>query len=240
MRGQPAEQIRAQHRCDESAEAAARLAGHAAMLRGVEGAVARVHPRHHVVAQVGVVVAGAGGVDELRTAVQSPGIDEDHDRRRSVPAAEHAVRGFDEREPVRRPVVPHGQVAGVTLQHVDAGIALVGVVVPGRYVDVERPVDGIAQRIATQGFRCDDVPVESAGQLGGPGERHARPLSSAEPGSSERSAHRNPARRQPVSACHAPRPPCCRTAALACGYGDSCSRAPSGAQSGSEPTESRA
>ena len=69
VRGQRAEQVRPQHRGDHRAEPAAGLA-HDRPVRGrVQRPVVRVHPGHHLVAQVGVVLAGARRVHELAAAV---------------------------------------------------------------------------------------------------------------------------------------------------------------------------
>ncbi len=57
--GQAAEQVRAQHRRDHRAEAAAGLARDAAVRGRGQRAVAGVDERHHLVAEVGVVRAGA-------------------------------------------------------------------------------------------------------------------------------------------------------------------------------------
>ena len=59
VRGQRAEQVGAQHRRDHRAEPARGFAHGGAGFTVGDGAVTLVHPRHDLVAQVGVVAAGA-------------------------------------------------------------------------------------------------------------------------------------------------------------------------------------
>jgi hypothetical protein len=64
-------------------------------------AVALVHERHDVVAQVGQVVAGAGRVAELAAAERRPAIDPDDDHRRRLPSGEEVVGELGEVAPER-------------------------------------------------------------------------------------------------------------------------------------------
>jgi len=54
----------------------------------------RVHPGNDLVAEVGVVAAGARRVDELAATVGGPGVDVDDDGRRVRAVGEHPVGGL--------------------------------------------------------------------------------------------------------------------------------------------------
>ena len=97
MRREPAPEIGAQHRRHHRAVAAARLARDRAVLALGDRPVAAVHPGHDLVAEVGVVVAGRGRVEELAAAERRPRVDEDDDRRG------HAAVGEQARPRARRP-----------------------------------------------------------------------------------------------------------------------------------------
>ena len=133
------------------------------------GGIALVHERHHLVAQVVVVPAGPGRVQELAAAERRPRVDEHDDRRRRTTPGEHRVGRLHERLAVRRPVVPHRDGAGVALDHIDARVAALGfVVVPRRHVDPQRPLARVPERVAPQHLGGEDVFVEAAGQRRGP------------------------------------------------------------------------
>jgi hypothetical protein len=171
--GEAAEEVRPQHRRDHRAEPAAGLARDAAVLRRGQRAVAGVDEGHDLVADVGVVPAGARGVDELAAAVRGPRVDEHDEAGRCPAGSEELVGGLGEGGPERRPVVPHREHPGVALQHVDARVAPVGLVVVARWhVDLQRPVGGIAERVVPEQLAPDDVVVEAAGEVGGVGQRH--------------------------------------------------------------------
>jgi hypothetical protein len=134
-------------------------------VRGVgDRPVTRVHVRHDLVAQVGVVTAGARRVDELAAAVGGPGVHVDDDRGRRVAAREHRVGGLGERLPEGGPVPPHRHVPGVPLDHVHGGVRAVRlVVVAGRRVHEQRPVAGVPQWVAAQQLAADHVLVDPTG-----------------------------------------------------------------------------
>ena len=106
-----AEEVGPEHRRDGRAVAAARLAADAAEPVRL---VALVDERHDLVAEVGVVAAAAGGVDELRAADGRPGVDED-DPRVDV----RVVEELEEGRPEGGAVAPHVELAGEALEHVD-------------------------------------------------------------------------------------------------------------------------
>ena len=120
-------------------------------------AVPPVHPGHDLVAQVGVVPAGAGRVDELAAAVGGPRVDVDHDRWRGLPAGEHRVGGLGERLPVGRPVAPHRDVAGVALDHVDrrVGPRSGSSSYPGGRYTQQRPLVRVTERVPAQQLAGD-------------------------------------------------------------------------------------
>ncbi len=95
--GEAAEEVGAEHGCDHRAEAAARLAGDAAVLGRGQAAVVRVDEGDDLVAEVRVVAAGAGGVDELAAAVGGPRVDEHDEARRSPAGREELIDGLRER-----------------------------------------------------------------------------------------------------------------------------------------------
>src|SRR5207249_9538058 len=84
MRREAAEQVRSQHRRHHRAVAAARLAADPPVRGRGEGRVAGVDERDDLVAEIRVVVADAGRVEELRAAVRRPRVDEDDERRRAA------------------------------------------------------------------------------------------------------------------------------------------------------------
>ena len=147
------------------------------------GPVAPVHPRHHLVTQVGVIPPGAVGIDELAAAVGGPRVHVDDDRRRRRAVREYRVCGLGERLPVNAAVAPHGEMAGVPLDHVDGRIAATGlVVVAGRQVDPERALQpdrrAGCRRSSSLVITCSSMrPASSAdqGSIGPPARIEHRP-----------------------------------------------------------------
>src|SRR5207247_7820944 len=139
-----------------------------------------------LVADVRVVAAGPGRVDELAAAERCPGIDEDEDGRRRLPAREQLVGEFWEIPPERRPVAPGVDLTGQALDHVDARIAAVRfVVVARRHVDPERPDVRVAERVALQNLALEGVLVEAPREVVRPRLHAKAPLavpSSGRPG----------------------------------------------------------
>ena len=82
-------------------------------------AVARVDERHDLVAEIRVVVADAGRVEELRAAVRRPRVDEDDERGRAALVGEERVDELEHVRAERRAVAPHVELAGVPLDQVD-------------------------------------------------------------------------------------------------------------------------
>jgi hypothetical protein len=101
-----------------------------------ERAVALVHPRDDLVAEVRVVPAGPRRVEELAAAERRPAVDVDEDGRRCVAGGEQVVGELGEVLAEWSTVLPHVQLAGQALDDVDGGVAALGVVVvPWREVD---------------------------------------------------------------------------------------------------------
>ena len=82
--GEGREDVGPHHRHDHRPVAARRLAGDPAVVAVGGRRVALVDERHDLVAEVGLVVAGAGRVEELRAAVGGPAVDHDDDRVRAL------------------------------------------------------------------------------------------------------------------------------------------------------------
>jgi hypothetical protein len=132
-----------------------------------------IHEGNHLVTEVGVVAPGSWGIDELGPSVSRPGVDPDHDAGRRASSGEQPVRRLGEGVPVGGAVAPHGQRAGVALDHVHGGQALRLVrVVAGRHVDPERTVGRITERVALEDLRLNDVLEHLAGEPALPVERH--------------------------------------------------------------------
>ena len=171
MRREPAPEVRAEHRRHHGAVAAARLARDAAVLARGHRSVARVHPRHHLIAEVGVVAAGARRVHELAPPDGGPAVDPDQDAGRRVAGREEPVGQLGEVQPERGAVVPHVHLARVALDHVDARVAVVAlVVVPRRDVDRDRTDVRVAERVALQHLALDRPLVHASGELDRPGQ----------------------------------------------------------------------
>jgi hypothetical protein len=94
-------EVGAQHGDDHRAVAAAGLALDPAMVPIGDRAVALVHERHDLVAEVGEVVARAGRVQELAAAERRPAVHPDHDHRRCSPSREEVVGELREVPPER-------------------------------------------------------------------------------------------------------------------------------------------
>ena len=160
---EPAEQVRAEHRRDHRAVAAAALAGDAAVARIGQRAVRSVDERHDLVTQVGVVPAGPGRVEELRAAVAGPGVDEGDDRGVSPRLREPRVDRLEHRRGERLAVAPHVDLSGHSLDEIDRWIAPIRlVVVARRGVDVERAPMRIAERVAGERLGVDRQLVDAA------------------------------------------------------------------------------
>ena len=148
--GEALEEIGPEHRRHRRSLAAARLAGDTAIAVGL---VALVDERDDLVADVRVVAAAAGRVDELRAADRRPGVDEDN-----AGVDVGVVEQLEEGRPEGGPVAPHLDLAGEALEDVDRRPACVG----RRRVDPERPLVRVAERIPAQRLARDHMLVECA------------------------------------------------------------------------------
>ncbi len=146
----------------------------AAVVAVGDGPVGRVDPGDDLLTQVGVVLPGAGRVEALAAAVPRPRVDEHDDRRRYVAGREERIEQLRVGLPERRPVEPHPDVTGVPHRHVDRGVALVGVVVPGRQVDEHRPLVRITERVPAQQLALVRRLLEPAVEISGP-RQHGQP-----------------------------------------------------------------
>ena len=90
--GQSAEQVGPEHRGDHGAVAAARFARDAAVVAVGERPVLRVDPGDDLLAEVRVVPAGAGRVEELAPPERGPAVDPHQDAGRGLPARRTARR----------------------------------------------------------------------------------------------------------------------------------------------------
>jgi hypothetical protein len=161
VRGERAEDVRAQHRHDHRAVAAGRLAGQPAAVALGRGRVARVDELDDLVAEVVQVAPGRARVEELRAAEARPGVDEDQQRVRCVARGEQRVEALDHRWLERVAAQPHVELAGVALDDVDdRQRARVVELDPGRPVDPQRPARGVADRVVGQRAGLDDEAVE--------------------------------------------------------------------------------
>ena len=163
VRGERAEHVRPHHRHDHRAVAAGRLAGQRARFAVGQRRIALLDERDDLVAQVVLIAAEPERVQELRTAVGRPAVDERDQRVRAVAGGEHRVDPLDHRGLERGAVEPHVDLARVALDDVDDGQrSRVVELDPGRAVDVQRPACRIAQRIVRQELGLDDQTVERA------------------------------------------------------------------------------
>ena len=179
MGGQRPEQVRPQHRRDHGAETTRRLAGDAAQLPVGNCAVMLVHPRHHLLAQVRVVLASPRRVDELRTAVACPRVDVNHHAPGCAALGEHGVGRFQKSLLERRVVGPHGHVARIALEHVNGGVPDIwGGVVARRHVHPNGPYMWVRQRVVNQQLGGDGAPVKTAGKFSVPWQH--RPIQARE------------------------------------------------------------
>jgi hypothetical protein len=79
--------------------------------------------------------------------------------------------GIGERLPEGGPVPPHGHVPGVALDDVYRRVPAVRVVVVSRReVHEQRPLVRVIERVTAQQFAADDVLVDAAGEIRGPGQ----------------------------------------------------------------------
>ena len=196
--GEPTEEVGTQHRRDEGTEAAARLAGDAAVLWRRQRAVARVDERDDLVAQIAVVAAGRRRVDELRAAVRRPGVDVDDDARRDLAGGDLLVGDLGIRLAERRAVAPHRQHPGVALEHVHRRVAGVGAVVPGRDVHPQRALVRVAERVVAQQLAVDQQLVDASGERVAP-RQHGPDGSDRTPTDSPPSECGGPSRRRAPS-----------------------------------------
>jgi hypothetical protein len=170
VRREPAPEIRAQHRHDHRAVAAAGLALDPAMIPVGDRAVTPVDERDDLVAQVRQVVAGSRRVDELTPAERGPAIDPDDDHGRRLAVGEQRVGELGEVLPERRAVAPHIQLAGEPLDHIHRREPRIRVVVvPRREVHPQRTIRGIVERVAEQRPAGDRVLVEASLRFERPG-----------------------------------------------------------------------
>lgn len=173
MGSEAAKEVGPQHRGDHGPETAARLPLDAPVPGIIEGPVAVVNERHDVVAQVAVVKARAGRVNELRTPVCGPGIDIDHQARRRLAAGEEFVGGLWEREPVGTAVRPHRYLACVALEHVYRRVPPGRlIVIARRHVNPQRAISWIPKCVAGKGPRRHDVAIDPPNQFLLPWHRH--------------------------------------------------------------------
>ena len=188
--GERAEHVGAQHRHDHRPVAAGRLAGQPAVVAVRGRRVVRVDERHHLVAEIGHGTARSSvesrnceppNVVQASTSTtiasgQPPVANRWSSRSRNVGSKATRLR-------------PHVELAGVALDHVDRR-QRPGVVAlhARRAVDPQRPVGGVAERVAGQQLALHHEPVERAvqralpGRPGGdvaPAQRHARPAAAA-------------------------------------------------------------
>ena len=123
----------------------------------------RVDERHDLVAEIRVVVADAGRVEELRAAVGRPGVDEDDERGRAAVVGEERVDELEHVRAERRAVPPHVDLAGVPLDQVDRRQRrLVGA---RRHVDPERPPVRVAEPVAAERIALELVLVEAPDEI---------------------------------------------------------------------------
>ena len=164
------EDVRAHHRHDHRPVAARRLAGDRAMVAVRRGRVALVDERHDLLAEVGLVAAGPGRVEELRSAVARPAVDHHDDRVGTVLGGEHRVHALDEGRLERAPARPHVELSRVALDHVDAGQGPGMIELDaGRAQHVQRPPGRVAERVVGEDLGLDDEAVERAGERPAPG-----------------------------------------------------------------------
>src|ERR671918_357000 len=153
-----------------------------------------VHPRDHLVAQIGQVVAGSGRVEELAATERGPAVDPYHDAGWDLTRSDPAVGQLREGGAHRWPVPPHVELAGEPLDHVDGRVAPFGLlVVARRDVHPQRAAMWVAERVPAERLALQDVFVEPAGGLTRPGV-HIELLSASGP------PLPLPARRVPVTA----------------------------------------
>ena len=156
MGRQAAPEVRTEHRRNHGSVPAARLAADRAVFGSGERAMAGIHPRHELVAEIGVVVAGPRRVEELAAAERRPRVDEDDDRRRNGGICKELVHELDDRWPERSPVSPHVDLSRQALDQVDRGVRIRRVVlVSRREVDPDGTLVRVAEWIAPEGLTRD-------------------------------------------------------------------------------------
>jgi hypothetical protein len=166
VRGEAAEEVRAEHRRDHRPVAAGGLAGDAAVLRNRQGAIALVHPRDDLVAEICVVAARSRRVQELAPAERRPAVDVDQDRGGHVSSGEEVVRELGEVLAERGTISPHVELARKPLDDINRRVSALGVVVvAGREVDPERPRARVAERIPLKSLALHLRFLEAAARL---------------------------------------------------------------------------
>ncbi len=119
---------------------------------------AGVDPRDDLVAQVGLVAAGARRVEELAAAQARPAVDVDDDGRCLARGRQHVIDELRDVGPERLAVAPHVDLPGQALDDVDGGESAVGLGVVGRRgVDVDRAAVRVSERVAGQRLRVEGV-----------------------------------------------------------------------------------
>jgi hypothetical protein len=117
-----------------------------------ERRVARVNERNQLLAQIGVVAAGARRIDELAAAERCPAVHHRNPARRDGGIAEQRIDELNGRQALRTAVAPHVELTAEALDEVDDRKPA-RVVAWGR-VHPERPYARIAERVAAE---CDAV-----------------------------------------------------------------------------------
>ena len=132
-------------------------------------AVVLVDPGHHLVAEIGVIAAGAGRVEELAAAEGRPGVHPHDHAGWRLANREQLVGELGEVAAEGGAIAPHVELTGQPLDHVDGGVApLRLVVVAGRHVHPERPLVRVAERVVAQRRALEDVLLIASGRLRAP------------------------------------------------------------------------
>ena len=164
--GERAEHDGVQHAVDHRAVPAGGLAGQRAVVAIGEGVVVVVDEPDDVLRQVGGVASGSRRVEELAAPDGGPRVDVHDQRAGHIGVGEQRVEPFEVRRSERGTVGPHVDLPGEPLQLVDDRQWPVGA---GRHVHEQRPDVRVAEGVAPEGCAVDQVGVQAAGQLGGPG-----------------------------------------------------------------------
>ena len=182
MRGEAAEDIRAEHRRDHRPVAAGGLPGDPAVLGCGQGAVALVHPGDDLVAEIGVILARSRRIEELTAAERRPAVGVDEDRGGRISAGEEVVGELGEVLAEGGTVSPHVELARQPLDHVDGRISPLGVVVARRKIDAKRAHARVAEGIPLESLALDLRFLEAAVRLERPGLHGRDPSRGRAPG----------------------------------------------------------